>query len=236
MRNVMERPNPSQAVLVGGAWGAVEDWQWVRAELALRQIVATVVDLPSLRSGDATRGDDVAAVRTVMDSIDAAVILVGWSYGGALISDAAFGVPGVARLVYVAAIPESAGAGAGDVPPFPAPDLSHVRFPDDRTCVLDDDWWLTDGPGASLPTEVVGQLREHRRRPMSLAALTGSQRHDAWRSVPTTVVLGADDELNPPECQRWAVERFGDVRILPGDHFLLFRSPAAIAAVIGESR
>ncbi len=107
MRNVMERPNPSQAVLVGGAWGAVEDWQWVRAELALRQIVATVVDLPSLRSGDATRGDDVAAVRTVMDSSDAAVILVGWSYGGALISDAAFGVPGVARLVYVAAIPES---------------------------------------------------------------------------------------------------------------------------------
>ncbi len=70
---------------------------------------------------------------------------------------------------------------------------------------------------------------------MSIAALLASQEGDAWRTIPTTVLLGRDDALNPTEHQEWARAQLDDVRIIDSDHFILFRQPDIVADLIEEA-
>jgi pimeloyl-ACP methyl ester carboxylesterase len=67
---------------------------------------------------------------------------------------------------------------------------------------------------------------------MSLTALLAPQRGDAWRSTPTTLVLGRHDDLNPKELQDWACNHFDDVRIIESDHFIPLRLPDTLADII----
>lgn len=236
----MSGPAPTSdrvsVVLIGGTWGVPQDWQWVARRLAARGLRSTIVDLPSMRRGDATRADDIDETRRAITEAGGATIVAGWSYGGSVISDAAFDQPDVERLVYVAAVPQSARPTPDGPPSSPQPDDSHLVFPNDQTCVLDDEWWLTEGAGATLPPPVLDHLRHQRRRPMSLAALTGTQTHDAWRTIPTTIVLGRDDDLTPSDCQEWARRHFDDVHLVDSDHFILFRAPDLLADIISNAK
>jgi pimeloyl-ACP methyl ester carboxylesterase len=123
----------------------------------------------------------------------------------------------------------------GDEAPTGSPDLSHVVFPDDQTCVIDNEWFLTEGDGAVFPAEVVTHLRRRPRRPCTIAAFVAPPRGEAWRGVPTTILLGRSDELLPPPMQEWASSHFDDVRVVEGDHFLLFLQPNTVAATVLEA-
>lgn len=226
---------PRVAVLVTGTWSPPEDWCFVVQRLRSRRIDAIAVGLPSNRLADATRADDIAETRAAIKQAQGPVVVVGWSYGGNVISDAAVGEGNVVRLIYVATLPRPAHPVAGEEPPALPPDLSHLLFPNEKTFVLDDQWWLTDGDGATLPEHVIAHLWAHRRRPMSLAAVLGSQHDDAWRTIPTTVLLGRNDDGNPTECQDWARAHFDDVRIIDSDHFIPFRHPDVVADLIEQA-
>jgi pimeloyl-ACP methyl ester carboxylesterase len=58
---------------------------------------------------------------------------------------------------------------------------------------------------------------------------------EAWRTVPTTILLGRSDLLLPGAQQDWARTHFSDVRIVEGDHFLPLLQPDLVAAVISET-
>ena len=223
------------AVLVTGSESPPEDWVFVVECLRPRGIEAVAVDLPSNRLADATRADDIAETRAAIANAQGPVVVVGWSYGGRVISDAAIGEDNVVRLVYVAALPYPAHPAAGDEPPTHPPDLSHTLFPDEKTFVTDDQWWLTDGDGITFPEHVIAHLWAHRRRPMSIAAAVGPQQGDAWRTIPTTVLLGRNDERNPAEDQDWARSHLADVRLIDSDHFIPFRQPEVVADLIEEA-
>jgi hypothetical protein len=64
---------------------------------------------------------------------------------------------------------------------------------------------------------------------MSLTALLAAQQHEAWRTIPTSVLLGRDDDLVPAPLRDWARSHFQDTRIIESDHFILFRCPDALA-------
>jgi pimeloyl-ACP methyl ester carboxylesterase len=223
------------AVLVTGSWSPPEDWDLVSDRLRVRGIDVVAVDLPSNRLPDATRADDVAETQRAIAQAREPVVVVGWSYGGTVVSDAAAGQSTVVRLIYVAAVPLPSFPSTGDEPPTQEPDVSHVLFPDEQTCVLDDQWWLTEGDGATLPAPVISHLWAHRRRPMSLTALLGSQQEEAWRTIPTSVLLGREDELVPAPLLEWARSHFHDVRIIDCDHFMLFRCPDTVADLVVEA-
>jgi pimeloyl-ACP methyl ester carboxylesterase len=104
------------AVLVTGAWSPPEDWRLVIDSLRTRGIDVVAVDLPSNRQPDASRDDDVAEARRAITEAHRAVVVVGWSYGGVVISDAAAGQDNVVRLIYVAALPLPAHPVNGDEP------------------------------------------------------------------------------------------------------------------------
>jgi pimeloyl-ACP methyl ester carboxylesterase len=222
------------AVLVHGGWSNPDDWFLVTPPLHDRDIAVVAPDLPSHRSGEATLGDDAEVVEAAIHGAQPPVVIVGWSYGGKVLSELS-DLDRVKRLVYVAAVPERRDLAPADVCPAADLDVSHVLFPDAQTCVLDDDWWLEQGDGATFPAPVVAHLHAHRRRPISLAALLSNPSGEPWRSVATTVLLGRSDSLVPEPAQQWAAAHFDDVRPVDADHFIPFRRPDAIVDVVAEA-
>jgi len=223
------------AVLVHGAWSKPDDWRWVARLVEDAGVVAVAPDLPSHRVPFAAIEEDVEIIEVAIRHAEPPVVVVGWSYGGAVLSGLSAALPLVHRLVYVASVPQPVDEECGRQRAAGSPDLAHLLFPDDRTVVLDDEWWLTEGSGASLPRPVIDHLWAHRRRPVSLDAMLAPPAGEAWRSVPTTLLLGRSDDLVPPLVQEWAAGYFEDVRVVEGDHLLVFRRPDLVAEVILEA-
>lgn len=222
-------------ILVHGAWSGPEDWRWVLDALPV-DVRADAVDLVSHRRSDAHRSDDVAQIADAITAARPPVVVVGWSYGGSILSDLPAGDLGVRRLIYVSAVPGAPPDVHAGPPPGPDPDTTHLVFADDGTVALDNDWFLTCDPAiASMPPVVVEHLGAHPRRPMSLTALLEPQEAAAWRDTPTTVVVGATDGLITDAQRSWVIATIADTRITDCDHFIPFRQPHLIATAATEA-
>lgn len=218
------------AVLVHGMWSNPADWRWVAERLRDHDVEVVVPDLPSHRTASAGLTADAAEVRRTIARARPPVVAVGWSYGCAVIHEAAAREPSVAQLVYIAGIPN------------PDPDLfppaeseeedAHILELDDGTFVLDNDWWLNEEAGTTMPRHVLAHLREHPRRPASPATWSDPSTA-AWDSIPATIIVGRFDDSVPTDRVAWAERRF-DVRILDTDHFIIFREPGFAADVVLE--
>jgi pimeloyl-ACP methyl ester carboxylesterase len=221
------------AVLVHGAWSHPEEWRWVIERLTPHGIEVIAVDLPSHRSPAGTRDDDVEAVEQTIAALPPPVVAVGWSYGGAILTELTVDPGHVTRLVYVASIPNGPDDSSNTRPTGGDLDLSHFAFPDEQTMLLRDDWWH-DGSFAPFAPDVLEYLAAYPRRPVPLEVVlapTGV----APKSIATTLILGQDDNLHPPPQQEWAVRTFDDVRIIDSDHFIPVRAPEVVADVVLEA-
>jgi pimeloyl-ACP methyl ester carboxylesterase len=193
--------------------------------LEQRGLQVAVPDLPSHRSSDAGLLADAEAVREAIRSSPAPRVVVGWSYGGTVINVAADREAGIARLIYVASPPRAVTGERDASWTAPAP---HITVQDGRI-ILDEEWW-----NGAFPPRIEEHLRAHPRRPVSLRAETEPIRAAAWMSHPTTVLLGEHDDLVTPEEVGFAQSNISDVRLLKTDHFILWRTPEVIIAVIDE--
>ena len=95
-------------MLVHGLWGNPVDWRWVRDILEDAEVPVITPDLPSHRTPSAGLAEDAAEVREAIRACGPQVVVVGWSYGGSVISLAAVGERSVARLIYISDIPRPA--------------------------------------------------------------------------------------------------------------------------------
>jgi pimeloyl-ACP methyl ester carboxylesterase len=218
------------AVLVHGTWGHPSDWAWVTPFLEQRSIEVRAVDLPSHRVPGASLQDDADHVRQVAAGCPAPVALVGWSYGGRVITVAGDGAdPRSMALVYVSAIPEQLGQ-VNDIAWVYQNSRIHV-LPDGRY-VLDTRQWLEEDGMRTFPDAVRGALRDPPRRPVPFSIETDPLPATAWRDVPTTILIGTHDDFATPEEQRRAAAIFPSTALVEGDHLLIFRQPAVVADVI----
>lgn len=222
------------AILVHGAWACPADWRWVCELLEGAGVACDAVDLPSHRSGAATRRDDVAAVQAAVGRATGPVVVAGWSYGGAVLGDMDVNDTAVEHLLYVASVPEVVIDAASDREATAVLSASPlILFPTPDTAVLDDERWLTQGPGVdAFSSEVMDHFWTHRRRPVSLAAWGAPVEREAWRQVSTTVLLGRDDRLVPPARQKLATQLPVNTRVVEGDHYLLLTRPDVVAGQI----
>ncbi|NAZ86070.1 alpha/beta fold hydrolase [Kineococcus indalonis] len=222
------------AVLVHGAWGGPQDWHWVRRLLQDAGVRVHTPDLPSHRGPDAGLPEDAEHVRAVLRAASPPVVLVGFSWGGDVIGVASHGEEGVRHLLHVASCPRaagSAGLGTGWIEQH-----EHIALTGRGTSLLDDEWWLEQEVGTTFPAHVREHLRRHPRRPASVRIDTDAQEGPAgWESTPTTVLLGRDDPLVGARQRAEAAQRCADVRVLEGDHFLIWRAPEQVAAVVLEA-
>ncbi|KOT94990.1 alpha/beta hydrolase [Streptomyces sp. WAC 06783] len=223
-------PEPGNVVLVHGAFVDGTGWQGVYDILKRDGYGVRVVQNPTL-----SLEGDVAAVRLVLDALDGPVVLVGHSYGGAVIS-AAGHHPKVSALVYIAAFApdkgESVNTLIADPPPGAA--VPPILPPRDGFLFLDRDKFAHSF-AADLPAEQAEFLADS-QVPWGEEALSGAVAEPAWRTRPSWYLVATDDRMIPPPAQRAMAERAGArVVEVAGSHSVYVSRPAEVAALIRQA-
>ena len=222
------------AVLVHGAWHGAWCWERVVPLLDAAAIPLLVVDLPSVSHGNATLHDDTDYVRGALDSIEGDAVLVGHSYGGAVISAA--GVhPNVAHLVYLCAFALDVGESAqtnslegGDDPS----DLGAALVFGDGVLTIDPDRAVAAFYHDCEPAAAAAAI--DRLRPQSLTALTGVVDAAAWREKPATYIVCTDDRALPVALQRSNAQRICASIDWPTSHSPFLSRPDLVADLLVE--
>jgi pimeloyl-ACP methyl ester carboxylesterase len=229
-----ERGNTMNAkanvVLVHGGFVDGSGWQAVYELLTADGYRVSVVQNPTL-----SLEGDVAATRQVIDAQDGPVVLVGHSYGGAVITEAGTHDQ-VAALVYIAAFAPDEGESVNTLiadPPPGAP-VPPILPPRDGFLFLDRDKFAGSFAG-DLPPELAAFMADS-QVPWGVNALGGSITEPAWRTKPSWYLIATDDRMIPPPAQRAMSERAGATVIqAPGSHAIYVSQPSAVAALIHEA-
>ncbi|WP_161880938.1 alpha/beta fold hydrolase [Deinococcus alpinitundrae] len=214
-------------VLVHGAYADASGWAGVYRILSADGYHVTVVQNP-LTSLD----DDVAAVNRALAQQDGPVILVGHSYGGAVITQAGT-APNVAGLVYVSAfqpdVGESALKWAVSEPPAPE---NGILPPDAAGFSSYDAAKFHAGFAADLSGEQAAFLAAS-QIPVSIKALGAPLTQAAWNTKPSWAVLSSDDKSINPSIQRTMYARAKSVVTeIKGSHATYISHPQDVADVI----
>ena len=221
-------------VLVHGAWHGAWCWERVVPLLDAGGVPVVAVDLASVSSSGASLHDDAACVRTALDALDGDAVLLGHSYGGAVISEAGTH-DAVAHLVYLTAFALDVGESTQQNT------LTGGDGPSDLGAALQvGDGVLTIDPENALPAFYhdcaadVASAAIERLRPQSLTALAGSVDAAAWREKPATYVVCADDRALPVPLQRSNAARIGDSVDWPTSHSPFLSRPDLVADLLVE--
>ena len=217
-------------VLVHGGFVDGSGWQSVHRLLTQDGFNVSVVQNPTV-----SLVDDVAVTQRVLDALDGPAVLVGHSYGGAVITEAGRH-EGVAALVYIAAFApdkdESVGTLVAD-PALGAP-VPPILPPVDGFLFLDRDKFAASFAG-DLPAEDAAFLADS-QVPWGLEALGGPITEPAWRTKPSWYLVATDDHMIPPPVQHQMAERAGaTVAEAAGSHAIYVSQPAAVADLIKKA-
>jgi len=217
-------------VLVHGGFVDGSGWQAVYNLLTKDGYHVAVVQNPTL-----SLEGDAAATRLIIDAQDGPVVLVGHSYGGAVITEAGTD-QNVAALVYIAAFAPDKGESVNTLiadPPPGAP-VPPILPPTDGFLFLDRDKFHASFAG-DLPAEQAAFMADS-QVPWSVDALSGSITEPAWRTKPSWYLLATEDRMIPPPAQRLMSERAGaTVTEAAGSHSIYLSQPAAVAALIEQA-
>jgi pimeloyl-ACP methyl ester carboxylesterase len=208
-----------------GAWW----WQPTAELLAAHGLRSSAAVLPSCENEP--RGDlhdDAAAVRALLD--DEPTVVVGHSYGGMVISEAA-GHPAVHRLVYVTSFLPDAGEALADFAAADAPPR-HVSHGDGTASVREE---LVRPLFAQDFDDATYAAAADRLTPQNEAVFGQRTTRAAWREIPSTYVVCAEDLATPPETQRVHAARATDVVELPVAHHPFVTRPELVAEVLLQS-
>jgi pimeloyl-ACP methyl ester carboxylesterase len=213
--------------LVHGGFVDGSGWKGVYEILRDEGYNVTIVQNPTL-----SLEDDVAVTKRALDAQDGPTVLVGHSYGGAVIS-AAGTHDKVAALVYITAFApdkeESVNTLIADPPPgAPVPP---ILPPVDGFLFLDRDKFPESFAG-DLPRRDAEFLADS-QVPWGVEALGGIITDPAWRSKPSWYLVASDDRMIPPPAQRMMSERAGSTVVeVPGSHAIYVSQPSAVASLI----
>jgi pimeloyl-ACP methyl ester carboxylesterase len=216
--------------LVHGGFVDGSGWEGVYHLLQQDGLNVSVVQNPTL-----TLKDDDAVTRRVLDQQDGQTILVGHSYGGAVITEAGTH-KNVAGLVYIAAFAPDQGESVGSlIAGFPADGPQPpILPPQDGFLLLDRDKFA-----ASFAADVAPELAAFMadaQVPWGVEAPSGVVSDAAWRSKPSWYLVATDDHMIPPPAQRTMAERISaTVTETPGSHAVYVSNPAAVASLITQA-
>lgn len=219
-------------VLVHGAFADSSSWNGVVARLEREGYPVVGVANP-LRD----LAGDSAYLSSFLDTLAGPVVLVGHSYGGAVITDAATSHANVKALVYVAAFAPDEGESAleitGGHPGSQLPSALVVRtFPDGQEASIDPASFRRVFAGDVSSREA--RLMAAAQRPVTLAALGAPSSAPAWRSIPSWyLVAGADQAIPPAAEQAMARRAHAHTMTVPGaSHAVAVSHPRAVADLV----
>ena len=217
-------------VLVHGGFVDGSGWEGVYRSLKKKGYNVSIVQNPTL-----SLADDVAVTKRTLASQDGPVILVGHSYGGAVITEAG-NDPKVAGLVYITAFAPDKGESVATLikdPPPGAP-VPPILPPQDGYLFLD---------RAKFPASFAADVDAERAAfmadsqvPWGVEALSGKISEPAWKAKPSWYLIATDDKMIPPDAQRSMSKRAGSAVVeVKGSHAIYVSQPEAVAALIEQA-
>jgi pimeloyl-ACP methyl ester carboxylesterase len=220
----------TNVVLVHGGFVDGSGWEGVYKILRKDGYAVSVVQNPTI-----SLADDVAATKLIVALQNGPVILVGHSYGGAVITEAG-NDPKVAGLVYIAAFAPDQGESVATLienPPPGAP-VPPILPPQDGYLFLDKVKFPASFAGDVDPEK--GAFMADSQVPWGVDALGGTITAPAWRTKPSWYLVATDDKMIPPAAQRFMSERAGSTVVeAAGSHALYVSQPKAVAALIEKA-
>ena len=224
--------NPAEItlVLVHGGFVDGSGWEGVYQLLKKDDYRVSIVQNPTL-----SLAGDVAATKRIVHAQNGPVLLVGHSYGGAVITEAGTD-PQVAGLVYIAAFAPDTGESVNTLianPPPGAP-VPPILPPQEGFLFLDK---------AKFPASFAGDVDAAKAAfmadsqvPWGVEALGGTISEPAWKTKPSWYMVTTDDKMIPPPAQRFMSQRAGATVIeVAGSHSIYVSRPDAVAALIEQA-
>ena len=217
-------------VLVHGGFVDGSGWEGVYKILTKDGYTVSVVQNPTI-----SLADDVAATKRIIAAQSGPVVLVGHSYGGAVITEAG-NHPKVARLVYITAFAPDRGESVSTLikdPPPGAP-VPPILPPQDGYLFLDK---------AKFPASFAADVDSERAAfmadsqvPWGVDALSGTISEPAWKTKPSWYLVAIDDKMIPPPAQHFMAKRAGSTIVeLAGSHAIYVSQPNEVAALIEKA-
>jgi len=235
-----ERAAKPTIVLVHGSWADASSWN--RVTERLQDDGYTVRAIPNnLRSV----AGDAASVRAFLQTVPGPVVLVGHSYGGFVITNAATGLPNVKALVYINAFAPDTGEtpfqlvgpdSALSADPATVFDLVPPKLPPTPTT----DVYLKR---STVFTSFATGLSVHdqdlvfaTQRPGALGALNEPSATPAWKTIPSWSAIGTEDQIIPASAQRAMSKRAGaTITEYDAGHLGLMSDPKTVTKVIEQA-
>src|SRR5947208_11310039 len=217
-------------VLVHGGFVDGAGWEGVYKILKRDGYSVSIVQNPTI-----SLEDDVAVTKRVLAAQDGPAILVGHSYGGAVITEAG-NDPKVVGLVYITAFAPDRGESVASLikdPPPGAP-VPPILPPQDGYLFLDKTKFAASF-AADVDAEKAAFMADS-QVPWSVAALSGTISEPAWRAKPSWYLIATDDKMIPPDAQRFMSKRAGSTVVeAKGSHAIYVSQPRAVAALVEQA-
>ncbi|MCK1790290.1 alpha/beta fold hydrolase [Pseudomonas violetae] len=234
----MAAPVKPTVVLVHGAFADSSSWNGVVKILEKDgyPVIAASNPLRSLKG-------DAQSVADVLGSINTPVVLVGHSYGGPVISEAAYGNTNVKALVFVAAIAPEAGESTAELSGrFPGGTLGPTLAPPVALADGGKDLYIQQGKFhdqfAADVSNADAQLMAATQRPVTVAALNEPSTEPAWKTIPSWFVYGDADKNIPAQAQAFMAERAHSkqtVVVKGASHVVMVSNPKVVASLIEKA-
>jgi pimeloyl-ACP methyl ester carboxylesterase len=220
----------AKVVLVHGAWHGAWCWERVVDELDALGVSSDAVELPLTGLAD-DASTARAAIEAAIADAGPGVVVVGHSYGGIVISEAAAGIDGVGRLVYLAAfMTDEDDDELSIMTAHGSPVLGAVVAVDGGAGIDPAQaraLFYGDSDDATVAA-VIPKLRPMR------GSGNGLTRAPAWKAVPSTYVVCTEDGALPPAAQREMATRADVVVEWPTDHSPFLTRPGELASLIAS--
>lgn len=226
----MNEESVKNIVLVHGAFADASGWEGVYRILKNDGYNVAVVQNPTV-----SLAEDVAFTKRVIEAQDGPIVLVGHSYGGAIITEAGNDAK-VTALVYIAGwLPDEGESVLTLIKTLP-PDAPSAPIvpPNDGFIFVE---------RAKFPASFAGDLDTEKAEfmadsqvPWGVDALTGTIAEAAWKKKPSWYLIAADDRMIPPEAQRSMSKRAGSKVVeSPGSHSIFISRPETVVELIKEA-
>lgn len=226
--SMLSNPN---IVLVHGAWADGSNWSKVIPLLQDEGFRVTAVQNPLT-----SLADDAEVTRRVLAAQEGPTILVGHSYGGAVITEAGADLPNVVALVYIAAFAPDRGEGLGDIfaRQLQPPGAGSIR-PDKNGFLWIDPATFRESFAQDCD-EVDARVMAAVQKPIAGRCFEDKVTTPAWRSKPSWYQVSEQDRMIPPDAERFMAKRMNATVIsLPASHASLVSRPREVAKLILEA-
>jgi pimeloyl-ACP methyl ester carboxylesterase len=220
-------PHPT-VVLVHGAFADGSSWARVIPILERDGYAVIAVQNPLT-----SLGDDIATTKRVIDAQKGPVLVVGHSYGGAVITAAAAGNPNVQALVYIAAFaPDANEVLAAPGANFAPPALNSALVPDAAGFLYVDRAKFRDALCKDVP-ETDARVAAVTQKPVSISVFTAVVPGAAWKTIPSWYIVASEDRAINPELERYYARRIGATTIeIKSSHVPFLSHPKEVVTVI----